>query len=291
MGTLVAVTVHAPGTGGVSREESIAAAAFDEMRRLEGILSEFDPSSDLASVNAAAGRRPVRVAPELLEVAETALEVARVSGGAFDPTWRPLGEIWDFTGRTARVPSWREVAERLARVGYRDVLLDRHASTIELRRPGMSLGLGGVAKAFVAERAAQLAMSLGASGVLVDAGGDLVARGTNGARPWRVAVRDPRMPGASLGSLELRDAALATSADTERCFVARGRRHHHLLDPRSGRPARGVRSASVLGPRGSEADALATALFVLGPTEGARLLSAFPGASALWVPDGARPSS
>ncbi len=280
MGTLVAVTARGRDP---ERLEKVVRAMFREMERLEAVLSEWRPDSAIAAVNDAAGRAPVVVPPEVIEVAQVAVAVAGATGGAFDPTWGALADLWRFRDAPPRLPDPGQVAERLRLVDYRDIEVDARAGTLCLRRPGMRLGLGGIAKAYVAERAAGVAAGEGVPDVLVDAGGDVVARGRNGDRPWTVAVRDPGRPGTALATVELHDESVATSGDYESCFMLEGRRYHHLLDPGTGRPAAGVRSVTVIARHAARADALATGLFVLGADRGAEVASTLGDVAALFV--------
>jgi FAD:protein FMN transferase len=279
MGTLVGVAVRGDDAAALER---LVRGIFDEMKRLESILSEWSPTSDVSRVNDAAGTVPTIVPAELIEVLETADRVARATGGAFDPTWAALAPIWRMEAPGFRPPAPRIVEATRQLVDYRDVIVDAPNRTVLLRRPGMRLGLGGIAKAYVAERAADFAVANGASAVLIDAGGDLVARGRNGERPWIVGVRDHRSPAALIAAVEVHDEAIATSGDYEHCVEIGGRRYHHLLDPRSGWPAVQSRSATVIAPSGALADALATALFVIGAS-GLDIALPFSGAAAMVV--------
>ncbi len=262
MGTLVGVTLRGPDAVDL---EGLARDVFAEMHRLESLLSEWSPTSALALVNDSAGTVPVPVPPELFDVLATARGVARATGGAFDPTWAALAPCWPFHQPCFKLPEPAEIDRARALVDHRDIIIDPDQHTVLLRRPGMSLGLGGAAKAFIAERAADFAVKHGAPDVLIDAGGDVVARGCNGTRSWQVGILDPRSPGALIATLALRDEAVATSGDYRRCIEIAGRRYHHLLDPRTGWPANRSCSATVVAPGGALADALATALFVMGP--------------------------
>jgi len=273
MGTFVAVSVR-----GRDRDvlEAAARAAFSEIARLEAILSEWRQDSPVSAVNRCAGLRPVAVPRELVEVLRIARDVAGATSGAFDPTWRPLGELWRFHASRPSPPAHGDLAERRALVDFREVQID--GDSVFLRRRGMQLGLGGVAKAYIAERAAAVASRAAFADVLVDAGGDVVARGR-----WRVAIRHPRVPGAALATVALRDASIATSGDYEAFFAARGRRYHHLLDPRTGYPATGCQSVTVMAPHAALADALSTGLFVLGPDRGGRVAASMPEVGAVFV--------
>jgi len=279
MGTMVGATVV-----GNDREalEALVRGVFDEIARLEHILSEWLPDSAISAVNHNAGISPVRVPAELVEVTNIAAEVARATAGAFDCSWAALTRSWSWDEQSFRVPDPAEVEAARQLVNYRDVVLDVTAETLFLRRKGMRVGLGGVAKTYIAERAAELAVAGGATQTLIDAGGDLVARCRGARRPWRIGIRHPRVAQALLAKVQLHDEAIATSGDYEHCVVRKGRRYHHLLDPRTGHPAVNSQSATVIAKSGALADALATGLFVLGPG-GLDIVSQFDGAAALVV--------
>jgi thiamine biosynthesis lipoprotein len=279
MGTLVGVAVRGDDAKVL---EGVVRSVFAEMERLEAVLSEWRPDSAVSQVNQSAGKRPVQVPPELIDVMEVAGQVSRASHGAFDCTWAALSEAWRLDEPNFRPPPADTVASARKLVSYRDVVVDVEAQTVFLRRPGMRLGLGGIAKAFIAERAADLAAASGVHHILIDAGGDLVARGRQGERPWTVGIRDPRSASHLLATLELDDEVIATSGDYEHFVAIEGRRYHHLLDPRTGTPARASRSATVIARNGALAEALSTALFVLGP-QGLEILPAFPNTASLLV--------
>ena len=279
MGTLVGVSVR--GHDRDALEQSIH-QVFAAMERLEAMLSEWRSDSAVSRVNQSAGESPVRVPLELIEVLQVAGDVSRATAGAFDSTWASLSDMWRLDAPHFCPPAADAVGVARKLVDYRDVVLDVHAQTVFLRRRGMRLGLGGIAKAYIAERAADLAATSGVSHILVDAGGDVVARGRQGERPWTVGIRDPRSASHLLATLDLQDEVVATSGDYEHFVEVNGHRYHHLLDPRTGYPALASRSATVIAPHGAQAEALSTALFVLGPP-GLELLSAFAGTAAFLV--------
>ncbi len=279
MGTLVGVTVRGNDAEAL---EDLVRAIFSEIQRLESIFSEWSSTSVLFRVNASAGKTPTVVPAELVEVLDVAMQVACATAGAFDPTWAVLAACWRLDAPNFRPPSPKLIGKLLHLVDYRQVAIDRHARAVLVRRPGMRLGLGGIAKAYIAERAADFAVENGIRDVLIDAGGDLVARGRNDRRPWTAGIREPRAAGGLLATVELHDEAIVTSGDYERFVEVGGQRYHHLIDPRTGWPAHRCKSATVIARRGALADALATALFVLG-AEGLDIISALGATAALVV--------
>jgi thiamine biosynthesis lipoprotein len=279
MGTFVGVAVRGEDP---NRLEQVIRNVFGEMEHLEGVLSEWRAESAVSHVNRSAGIAPVHVPSELIEVMEVADGVSRATDGAFDSTWASLSGCWSLDDPHFHPPTAEVLAAARSLVDYRDVVLDSDRQTLFLRRRGMRLGLGGVAKAYIAERAADLAVASGVKNILIDAGGDVVARGRNGERPWTVGVRDPRNASALLATIELGDESVATSGDYEHFAERDGQRYHHLLDPRTGAPASMCQSVTVIAPKGALADALATGLFVLGH-QGLDRVASFARAFALVV--------
>jgi thiamine biosynthesis lipoprotein len=282
MGTVFRVMVLPEGRRDAAGEA--AEMVLDEAARIELMTSEWKPKSALSKVNARAGAEAVEVPTELFEVLRRAVDLAVVSDGAFDPSWAALWDLWRFD-RPPRVPSRDEVLARLPLVNYRHVLLDPDARSVFLRRQGMLLGLGGIAKGYSLDRGAALLRERGFRNFIIYGGGQVYASGARGPRPWRVGIQDPRNTVRWFAVLELRDASLSTSGDYEHFFIVGGVRYHHILDLRTGFPARGCRSVTVLASDGMTADALSTAAFVLGPKSGLRLLRQFAVAEGVVVDD------
>lgn len=285
MGTSFGITV-----AGAPRETADAAitAAFNEVDRIERLMSEWRPDSEISAVNRAAGEAPVAVSPETFEVIRRALDLAERSDGAFDPTWAALRGVWDFKARPPRLPARSELEARLARTGWRRVRLDPEGRTVFLTEAGMALGLGGIAKGYGIDRAVAVLRAHGLTDFIVDGGGDLYVAGEKAPGvPWRVGVRHPRRAGALLAELAARDAAIVTSGDYERFFELGGRRYHHIIDLRTGMPADRSVAVTVRAADATLADALATAAFVLGPERGVALARDLEGVDvAVLAPDG-----
>lgn len=260
-------------------------AAFLEV---EATANEWRDGSPLAAVNAAAGAAPVPVPPDLYALLEASRDIAERTDGAFDPTWAALWGLWDFRAAEPVVPDAETVAARAALVGWRDLELvpaaDGSPPTARLAREGMKAGLGAIAKGWALDSAAARLREAGVEDFLLLAGGQVYAGGDHGDRPWRSGVRQPRGgPADIFATVELRDASLSTSGDYERYFERDGRRWHHILDPRSGWPSTGARSATVLSVDATTADALSTALMVMDPDAGLALVEGWPGVEALIV--------
>lgn len=279
MGTTVEIGI----SGDASGADEACAAVFAEFARLESLVSEWRPETELGRVNEYAGRAPVPVSGEVFALIERALAVSELTGGAFDPTFAALWGLWTFgdDGVTKR-PAAEAVEARLRLVDWRKVRLDRAGRSVFLPERGMKLGLGGIAKGYATDRAVAILRERGFRNFSLKAGGELFVSGRRGSRPWRVGIRDPRGPDA-FAALDLADSAFNTSGDYERFFFDEGVRWHHIIDPATGHPAHRSRSATVLAPDALRADALDTALFVMGPEAGIRLAESLPDVEAAIV--------
>jgi len=280
MGTLVEITL-------IARENQATGdaitAAFREMRRIEKVMSRKITESAVWQINQAAGKKPVVASRDLLSVIRVALETSQLSGGAFDITVGSLVELWNRSWRESRVPSRQEVEAALRLVDYRDLEMDEEKRTLFLKKEGMELALGGIAKGYAVDRAFRFLRDRGFRDLIVDAGGDLRTGGTKFDAPWVVGIQDSRDRSKIMARVRLKDCAVATSGDYERYFMKDGLRYHHILNPVTGFPARQCRSVTILCDELIWADALATATFVLGPKRGIALIEELPDAEALIV--------
>ena len=256
-------------------------AAEAELRRVEDLMTTWR-ESPLTRLNARAGTGPVEVPRELARMVDQSLRIARATGGAFDPTWHSVGRLWDFKADPPVLPDEARIAEALTHVDWTRVTVDLAASTVELPE-GVSIGLGGIAKGYGVDRALAVLRERGVEHALVDAGGDLRTLGRNDGEPWEIAIRHPRERDRVLAVVPVSNLCVLTSGDYERFFELDGVRYHHILDPRTGRPATGCMSATVIGPEASLCDAIATSLCVLPPEEGLELVERLDRVEALLV--------
>ncbi len=244
-----------------------ARAAFAVLDDVERRMNEWRPESELGTVNRGAGGPPVAVSPELFDILVKSRDLADKTGGAFDPTWAALWGLWDFRlGATPAVPDPKAIARQVALVGWQRMHLDAATRTVRLADKGMAIGLGGIAKGWALDRAAVALRQHGVDNALVSAGGQLLALGKGPHGPWLAGLRDPRGESNDMwATLELLPGeSLATSADYERYFDIGGVRYHHVLDPRTGWPAKGTRAAVVVAASATIADALGKPLMILG---------------------------
>jgi thiamine biosynthesis lipoprotein len=219
------------------------------------------------------------------------LDAAERTSGLFDPTWAALRDLWRFgTAQNNEVPPVPELKRICPLVSYVNVELrvaprSVGACEVRLKKRGMKLGLGGVAKGWAVDRAVAVLRGLGLKNFFVQAGGDLYAAGKRGDRPWRVGVRDPRgLPDQYFASMDVSEAAFSTSGDYERFFIVDGKRYHHIIDPRTCSPATASRSSTVLARTATDAEFLTKATFILGGTKALQLAESW-GAAAVLVTD------
>lgn len=281
------VSVELPGAADAAAASDAVFAAFAEV---EATMNEWRPESPLAAVNRAAGVAAVVVPDELLALIQRGQALGRLTDGAFDISWAALWGLWDFHAIPPRLPDRARLAERRALVDYRQIVVDQAARTVFLPRAGMALGLGGIAKGYALAKAQEALGRLGVRDYALSAGGQVLVGGhKHPGRLWHVGVRDPRGPAEDyFAVLELTDTSVSTSGDYERFFVVDGVRYHHVIDPRTGWPSRGLASATIVTPDATLADALSTAVMVLGRERGLALLQRLEGVEGVLVDEGGK---
>jgi thiamine biosynthesis lipoprotein len=280
MGTEVTITVAARST-----DEGKAAieAGMAELRRLDAMMSLYKDDSELARVNFAAGKHPVKVSPEMIEVVEAARKISDLTDGAFDVTIGPLVVLWQLRLKEGAAPTDEELANVLTRVNYKNIVTGKKASTLFLRNAGMIMDLGGVAKGYAADKAAEALRARGIENGIVALAGDIRVMGRRPDNsPWRIGVQHPRERDKTLTVLELSDRSISTSGDYERFRIVKKKRYHHIIDPRTGKPSEGMESVTVIGDNGVLIDPLTTALFIVGPEKGLALVKKL-GCEAIFV--------
>jgi thiamine biosynthesis lipoprotein len=272
-----------------------AIAALDLLEPLEQQLSVYRSDSDVCQINQLASQQAVPVESQLFELLGTCRSLWEMSRGAFDPTAGPLIALWGFKYRSGRLPTRDEIATALPTVGFRHVILDEDMQTVQFAQAGVELNLGSVGKGHALDRGSQILHERGVSDFIFHGGNSSVlARGSRAGSSdggWSVGIRHPLRPEHRLGELVLRNQALSTSGSGTQFFIQQGKRYGHVLDPRTGWPAEGVLSATVIAPTATEAEALSTACYVLGPTDAAELIAANPHYGAVMLCPGPTPGS
>jgi FAD:protein FMN transferase len=288
MDTLISITVY-----GKNQEllRKAVVAAYAEMRRIAELADSFPQpgtaawrSSDICRINDQAGKAPVRVDEETLAMLLLAQKYYRLSHGAFDVTVGPLMELWGFGGKNPHLPPSEQIRSALALVSSEDLIINERNHTAYLRKAAMKLDLGAIAKGYATEKAARVLVQHGIDKALIDAGGNIRVIGRNSRNsPWKIGIKDPRTSDAIVAVLPLVDTSAVTSADYYRAFEERGKRYHHILDPRTGYPATHTISATVITKDAGLADILSTVFFVLPPDESLELAATIPGVELFLV--------
>lgn len=281
MGTEVTITVVARST---EEGEAAIEAGMAELRRLDAMMSLYKDASEITKVNLAAGKEPVKVSPEMIEVVEQAAEISRLSGGVFDVTVGPLVVLWQMRLKEGKLPADEEIARVRPLVNYRNIVVDKKASTIFLKKTGMIMDFGGM-KGYTADRVADLFRKRGVKNAVIAVAGDIWVLGRrDDGKPWRIGVQHPREHDKTMAVLDLSDKYVSTSGDYERFVIRENKRYHHIIDPRTGKPSKGVIAVTLIGDKGAFVDPLAKVPFILGPEEGLKIVKKL-GVEAIIVDD------
>ena len=260
-----------------------ADAAFDEIERLDRQMSNYSETSELTFINRNAARESVIVEKELFDFLKLSIDYGRSTGGAFDITVGPLMKAWGFFDDNGRVPDANELKSAISRVGFNHVVLDVPKHAIRFDREGVELDLGGVAKGYAVDKAAEILRAAGVQSAFITAGSSSInAIGAPADQTsWRVEISDPRDRSRRLENIEIKDRSVSTSGCREKTFESAGKTYCHIMDPRIGRPVEGLISATVLAKDGVEAEVLSKALMVMGVEKAREYLKTRPGVSAL----------
>lgn len=285
MGTVVRVELWHTDA---AKADAAMAAVMAEMHRIDEAMSPYKEQSELSRINREAAKGPVVISQEMVELLARSIEFSKLSDGAFDITFSSVGYLYDY--RKHVKPSDAEVVKALPGINYRHLLLDPEHRTIRYARDGVRIDLGGIAKGWAVDRCIAMLKKLGMTNAMVMAGGDTRLLGDRRGRPWNVGVRDPRQKGAVAIVLPLADTAVSTSGDYERYFEEDGVRYHHIINPKTGKSATGVRSVTVIAADATTTEGLTKSVFVKGPEAGMRFLQSVPGVEGIVIDDQGRVS-
>lgn len=279
LGTVCKITIYDQPSEEAFKE------AFSRIRDIEAKMSLHTQTSEIAKINAKAGLEPVAVSEDTFTVIEKALEIAMLSNGAFDPTIAPLVMAWDIAGDNPRRPPEEELQSLLPLIGYQHVVLDADELTVYLPKEGMALDLGGIAKGYAADEAAEILRSHGVKQAIVNLGGNVLTLGRKSDDTlWRIGVQDPEESrGAYAIIVQLDDTSLVTSGPYERFLVLEGETYHHILDTKTGYPVESdFTSASIITKSSLLADALSTSVYALGYEKGMEMINSLEDVEAIF---------
>jgi thiamine biosynthesis lipoprotein len=264
MGTVIEITLIADDEEAANKA---SLQAFQEIKRIETLMSPWLDSSDVTRINRSAGKERVKVSPETFEVIQKAQEISELSEGGFDITVGSLTELWRKAREKKIPPPVEDVKEKLGLVNFKNIETDQEGKVF-LKKKGMAIDLGGIAKGYAVDRAFELLKSLGYKNLIANAGGDLRVGGLKNNQPWSIGIQNPRESQKILARISVSDTAIAASGDYEKFFSYGGKRYHHIFNPRDGFPTEGCQSVTIVTKDCITADGLATAVFVLGAEKG-----------------------
>ena len=268
------------------RAEKLIDESIAEIDRIERLISSWDQDSQTSLVNKMAGSRAQVVSKELFDLIKRANAIGRLTDGAFDISYASVDKLWSFTGEEMQSPSAAVIKTSVAKIGFQKIVLDEEKQTVFLPEKGMKIGFGAIGKGYAADRVKAMLQQKGVKAGIVNASGDMSAWGTQpDGTPWQVGLVNPLNKNKVFSWFPLNDTAVVTSGDYERYLLMNGKRYGHIINPKTGYPSQGVVSCTVFAPKAELADALATALFVMGTETGINFIDQLPSVEALMIND------
>lgn len=258
--------------------------AISEISRIEKLISSWDPDSQTSAINKNAGIQEVQVDKELFNLIERALKISKLTDGAFDISYASMDKIWKFDGSMTEKPSEEAIKKSVEKIGYKNILLNKEKSTVFLAKEGMKIGFGAIGKGYAADKTKALLIEKGVKAGIINASGDMNTWGKQpDGKSWMVAITNPLNKEKAFSWLPIDNSAIVTSGNYEK-FVRFGTvRYSHIIDPRTGYPTTGIISATILSPSAEIADALATAVFVMGVDVGLDFINQLKGVECILV--------
>ncbi len=286
MGSRFDITIVAANSDAAEKYIDSAAA---EITRIENLISEWRPDTQVSEINRNAGIRPVKVDTELIKLIKRAIYFSDITDGAFDITFAAADKIWKFDGSMTKMPSEDEIKESVRKIGYKNILVDEKNSTIFLKIPGMKIGFGATGKGYAADKTKELMISKGVQAGIINASGDMNTWGSQpNGKPWTIGITNPMKNNKLLSIMELKETAAVTSGSYEKFALINGKRYSHIINPKSGYPASGLSSVTVFGTSAEMANGFSTSIMVLGKDAGKKLMRQFPDVKYILVTDGGK---
>lgn len=284
MGNRFAITV-------VSADEEHANNAIEkaiaEITRIEKLLTTFNDTSQTNLINQHAGTAPVKVDKEVFRLIQRSLKLSHLTQGAFDITYGSVDkDLWNFNKEMKKLPDAATAKRSVKLINFRNILLDEKNNAVLLKEKGMRIGFGGIGKGYAADRAKLVLLQNGIKSGVVNAAGDLITWGTQpNGKTWTIGIADPAMSGHAFSSLNITDAAVATSGNYEKFVIIDGKKYSHTIDPGTGMPVSGIKSVTIIGPNAEIADAMATPVMVMGIEVGLDLINQVNGLACIVIDD------
>ena len=262
----------------VSDNEELARKSIDEaikeIKRIEDLISSWDPNSETSEINRNAGIKPVKVSNELFDLIVRSNKISTLTNGVFDISFASVDKIWKFDGSQTSIPSKESIAASVSKINYQNIILDQEKHTVFLKEKGMKIGFGAIGKGYAANKAKSKMLTMGVKDGVVNAGGDLITWGKmEHEGDWSIGIANPKEKDQVMGWLIINDLAVVTSGNYEKFFIADGKKYSHIINPTTGYPASGTRSVTIICKDAELSDALATSVFILGANKGIELIN------------------
>ncbi len=257
-----------------------------EITRIENLISDWKPDSQVSQVNQNAGIKPIKVDREVFELTQRAIKLSEITNGGFDVSFAAMDRIWKFDGSMTEMPSAEAIKKSVEKVGYKNIILDSVESTIFLKLKGMKIGFGALGEGYATDKCRTMMIAKGIQAGIINGSGDMSTWGKQpNGQPWKIGITNPFKPEKVLAIVPLNQGAVTTSGSYEKFVVFNGKRYSHIINPATGYPATGLCSVTVFGPNAETANGLSTSLMVLGQKEGLLLLQKFPDYSCVMITD------
>jgi len=260
--------------------------SVSEIRRIENLISEWNPETQISEVNRNAGIKPVKVDAEVFALTEKGIYFSQLTDGAFDISIVAMDKIWKFDDSMNELPSEESIRNSVKNVGYQNIILDKTNSTIFLKNKGMKIGFGSIGKGYAADKTRELMKSFGVKAGIINASGDISTWGTQpDGTPWAIGINNPFRDDTIAAVLYLKENAVTTSGSYEKYAEINGKRYSHIMNPKTGYPSTGLTSVTVVGPNATMANGFSTSIMVLGRKKGLKLIKKFPDYQYLLITD------
>lgn len=257
-----------------------------EITRIENLISDWKPDSQVSEVNQNAGIQPVQVDKEVFELTQRAIRLSEMTNGGFDISFAALDKIWKFDGSMTQMPSAEAIQKSVEKVGYKNIVLDSVQSTIFLKLKGMKIGFGALGEGYATDKCRDMMLAKGVKAGIINGSGDMSTWGNQpNGKPWNIGITNPFHPEKLVAVVPLKQDAVTTSGSYEKFVVFNGKRYSHIINPATGYPATGLCSVTVFGPNAETANGLSTSLMVLGKTVGLLLLNKYADYNCIMITD------
>ncbi len=260
--------------------------AIDEMVRIENLISDWKPTSQVSQVNQNAGIQPIKVDREVFELTKRAIYFSEITDGAFDISFAAMDKIWKFDGLMNEIPSQEVIQKAIEKIGYQNIILDEKNSTIFLKKEGMKIGFGSIGKGYAADKAKEVMQNSGIKAGIIDASGDMTTWGTQpNKKPWKIGITNPFKRHETADILSMKNGAVTTSGDYEKFILIDNVRYSHIINPKTGMPSTGLTGVTVIGPNAEMCNGFSTSIIVLGKEKGLALINQQQDYAALLITD------